>query len=100
MSDRKNRQMDTLYMGANEAISREITIPSSWGSSPESPLCYLYDGDTDISDTNLSGTASVSGSVITTKLISGLTAGKVYKMLVRWTDTGNTLEAWGWIEAE
>lgn len=97
----ESRQFETLFMGAGEQIARPITVPASWGSSPSAPItCKLFDGSNDVSDDNLSGTATVSGAVITTQLIGGLTSGKKYKLTVSWADSGNTLEAWCWVICE
>lgn len=96
----KSRQFDTLYMSPSESIARTVTVPSSWGTSPTSPTCKLFDGDTEVTADNLSGSASVSGSVITTAKITGLTMGKKYVLKVFWEDSGNTLEAWGFVICE
>lgn len=102
MSDKREFKESPLYMGENETVAFDLTVPSSWGSSIEtdSAECFLYDGDSDVSTSKLTGSASVSSQVITTQLVSGLAAGKKYKLVVRWEDSGNTLEAWGWIICE
>jgi len=55
-----------------------------------SATMVLYDGNTDISSTNLTGSLSIpSGSrVIKTKVITGLTGGKEYRATVYFTDGG------------
>ena len=90
-----------LHMGKNEKIAYPITVPSSWGTSPTSPTCKIYNlAGVDLSSTKLSGSASVSGSVITTPLVQALEAKQQYKLVITWTDSGNTLECFGFIFAD
>jgi hypothetical protein len=63
-----------LKQGADEQIYYTLTT-TPWGSSPTSVAVVLKNAaGTDVSSTNLSGAASVSGDVITT-LNGPLTAG-------------------------
>lgn len=77
-----------FYMGRNEARAFSLdTTPD--GGTPASPVNTLWDvtdgGETDVSGTKLSGSTTVSGNVITTKLISGLENGKLYLLEIKWT---------------
>jgi len=87
--------------GADESIAYAITIPTSWGTSTLSSLSVkLYEDpnstNTDRSSTMLSGSASASGQVITTPLVTGLTQNYDYRLEVKFTSSeGNTLECWG-----
>lgn len=49
---------------------------------------YLYENGTDVSGTKLSGTLSVSGRVIKSKIISSLVGGSNYKVYLYFTDGG------------
>ena len=108
MADRyKDRRFieSPLEQGVNEEIAYPITVPTTWGTSDFSSItCSLYEdpsGDnTDRSSTMLSGSASSSGQVITTKTVEGLTAGYDYRLVVKFTTSeGNIVEAWGIIRA-
>jgi hypothetical protein len=100
MSDRKFKE-SPLKMGEDEIIAFALTVPPTWGSSPASPTNVLKnEAGTDVSSSNLEGDPSVSGSVITTSKVKSLTDGQRYRLEVKWTDTGNTLEAFAWIIAE
>ena len=92
-----------FYQGADETIAYTLTVPTSWGTSAFSNItCTLYEDpdndNTDVSATKLSGSASSSGQVITTKAATGLTAGEKYRLEVQWDSSeGNTLEAFAFI---
>ena len=90
--------------GVNETIAYALDV-TVWGGTPASPTTMLYDVTApsqydDVSGTNLDGSASVSGNIITTKQVTALAAGHRYRINVGWTNSGNTLEAYGFIEAE
>lgn len=89
--------------GKDEIIAYELTT-TPWGSSPTSVAVTLWDVTaatwTDVSSTMLSGAASVAGDVITTPLVTGLTAGSTYRLEVKFSTGGNTLEAYAVIQAE
>lgn len=90
--------------GVNEA--RRYTVDTTpWGGSPASPVVTVLNVTaspvgTDVTATVCSGAASVQANVITTPLISSLTLNHVYHAFVRWTASGETLEAWFEIRAE
>ena len=48
----------------------------------------------------MTGSASVSGDVITTPLISGLVNGTQYRVEVKWVVGGNTFETYFWLYGE
>ena len=48
----------------------------------------LYENGTDVSSTKLTGSASVSGRVITSKTLTSLVGGSFYKWYLRFTDDG------------
>ena len=92
--------------GSDEQIAYKVTVPTSWGTATLSSItCTLYedpDGDnTDVSSTKTSGTASATGQVITTKVVKSLTAGKKYRLEVKFTTSeSNILEAYAFIYAQ
>lgn len=103
MPYRREWKESPLSQGADETIAYAVTVPTSWGTSAFSGITNaLYEDpdntNTDVSATKLSGSASASGQVITTKAVYGLTAGTKYRMEVKWTSSeGNTLEAFAFI---
>lgn len=72
-----------------------------WGGYTSGAACVLKDQyGNDVSSTNLSGSVSVSGNVITTKKVISLIEGVKYKLEVKWVYSGNTFEAFGYIIGE
>ena len=92
--------------GEDEQKAYVITVPTSWGTPAFSSILSKlyedpYDANTDVSDTKLAGSDSSSGAVITTKTVSGLTAGTLYRLETIFTpQEGNVTECWGEILAE
>ena len=83
-----------LFQGEDERIAYRLNT-TPWGTSPASPSDVLYDASgTDVSGTNLTGAASVSGVYITTRQVISLTDGQQYRLEIQWTDSGNTFESW------
>ena len=80
-----------LYQGADEQIVYSLTT-TNWGSSPTSVSVKAYDVSNDYADvtaTVLSGSASVSGDVITLPKVGSLTRGHVYRIEVQFTVAGS-----------
>jgi len=92
-----------VAQGVDEQVAYTVTT-TPWGSSPSSPAVKLYDVTykvrTDVSSTKLTGSASAAGDVVTTPVVSGLVAGHVYRLEVKFTIAGNVLECWVEIAAE
>jgi hypothetical protein len=92
--------------GEDERLAYTIDTTRWQCTAPTGVAVYLYSIDgvtgakTDVSSTKLSGAASVAGAVITTPLVVSLTAGTLYRMEVQWVYNGNTLEGFGYLEAE
>jgi len=87
-------QESPIWVGADETVTHSLTT-TPWGSSPTGVAVKLYDNTgTDVSSTKLSGSASVNGDVITLPAITGLTAGAEYRLEVKFTVSGNTVETW------
>lgn len=89
-----------LRQGKDEQIAYTLTT-TPWGSSPSSPVVTIYDQTgTDVSTTNLSGSASAAGDVVTTPKVISLTAGKRYRLEIKFTSGGNVFEVYGYILGE
>ncbi len=102
MNQRQVRE-GRLRQGVDERIAYTVTT-TPWGSAPTDSAVKLFDVTTgtkvDASTTCLTGTPSVQGDVITTPLVSGLTAGHLYRLEVQFVCSGNTFEAFAEIMAE
>lgn len=88
--------------GEDEEIAWAITT-TNWGSSPSEVSVVTKDvtaGGTDVTDEVMSGDASVSGDVITLPVLSGLTAGHLYRVEVQFTASSNVFEAYLMVQAE
>ena len=80
------------YQGEDEKVVYTVTT-TPWGSDPSAPVAVLKDPDgEDVSATNLTGAATVSGDIITSPLVHSLTAGELYRMEVLFVTGGRTLE--------
>jgi hypothetical protein len=90
--------------GTDERIAYAVTT-TPWGSSPSNPVCKLYDitvagTRTDVSTAKLTGSPTINGDVITTPLVYGLEADKLYRLEIQFVIGGNTLEAYMEIAGE
>lgn len=88
--------------GTNEQVAYAIELPS--GTSPESPEFGLWDVTAgkreDVAASHLAGDATVSGDVVTSPLVFGLTEGHTYRLMLTYVSAGNTLSTYVAIEAE
>ena len=83
-----------MYQGADEQIAYTLTT-TPWGNTPTSVAVVLKNSaGTDVSSTCLSGSASVSGDVITTPIVKSLTADAQYRLEIKFTISGNIVETW------
>ncbi|MHA2264512.1 MAG: hypothetical protein ACXAEN_19125 [Candidatus Thorarchaeota archaeon] len=90
------------YQGEEEQIAYTVDI-SNWGSTPTSPSVKAYDiqdNYNDVSGTVLSGGPTIAGDVITTPVVQALTAGKEYRIEVKFTLAGNVVEAYFFIDGQ
>lgn len=98
-----DRLITKLKQGTDESIVYSITT-TSWGSSPTNVIVKGYDvstgGRDDVSTNILSGSASVSGDVITLPVIQSLLANKTYRIEIKFTSGGNTFEPYLLIQSE
>jgi hypothetical protein len=103
MSEIREAAESPLVQGVDEQIIYTLTT-TAWGSSPGTITVAAFDvtggGETDVSATVLSGTASAVGDVITLKKLKSLTAGKVYRVEVKFTCGSNVFECYFIVEAE
>lgn len=104
--DMSNRQMQEVQVqGSGESIPYDIDT-TKWGGSPYDVTVTLYSvamptgALTDVSSTKLSGSPIITGNLITTPFVTGLTAGTTYRMEVQWSYNGAVLEPYGYIKAE
>ncbi len=91
-----------LVQGEDEQVIFSITT-TPWGSDPASVTVVAKDVDDDYADvsaTVLFGSPSVSGDVITLPTLKSLTAGKQYRIEVKFTVSSNVLEAFFFIKAQ
>ena len=98
-----NRLIAKYLQGNDE--TRIYTITSTpFGSTPTNVSVKAYDVTggtrTDVTSTVLSGNATVVGDVITLPALTGLTAGKGYRVEVKFTSGGNTFEPYIEVQAE
>ena len=102
MSISREVKESKLLQGADEKIAYQLTT-TPWGSTPTSIVVKCYDVTTareDVTSTNLSGTASATGDVITCPVLQSLTAGNSYRLEIQFVSGGNTWEAYAIIQAE
>ena len=86
------RYLGRVTQGADEELYYTVTT-TNWGSSPSSVSVVAKDPDgTDVSATVLSGSASVSGDVITLSPLKSLTRDHVYRVEVKFTAGGSVWE--------
>jgi len=93
----------TQVQGSDESIVYTLTT-TPWGSSPSSESAKIYSvvGDTitDVTSTNMTGSASAANDVITLPAIHSLAAGTLYRVEVKFTCSGNVFEAYAYIKGE
>ena len=100
MSVRLQVKETGLKQGQDEQISYSLTT-TPWGSTPSDVAVTAYEGSsfTVVTDTVLSGSPSVNGDVITTPIVKSLTAGKEYRIEIKFTVGGNIMECYFELEA-
>lgn len=84
------------YQGVDEKIAYTITT-TPWGSTPASLQVKVFSiatsgARTDVTSTVMpTGSASASGDIITLPLLQALTADVLYRVEVKFTDSGNNI---------
>lgn len=91
--------------GEDEVLIYTLTT-TNWASSPTNTSAKIFSHDqtdgsyTDVTATNMSGSTSVSGDVITLPTITGLSDGTRYRVEVQFTVDGSTYEPYAWIKGD
>lgn len=80
-----------LDQGAAEKRTYRIDFTGLGTAAPTSPACRLYDVTdglpwVDVGSSKLSGAAAASGATVTSQVVSGLEAGRVYRLEVQADD--------------
>ena|SRR3990167_117379 len=100
MAKRREFQQSPILQGVNERVAYTLTT-TPWGSSPTSVVVKIYNPkNEDKSSTNLTGTVSVVGDVITAPLVISLLCDVQYMLTILFVCSGNTFEAFGYIIGE
>lgn len=103
MSNLREIKEGLQYQGADETVVYTLTT-TPWGSDPDTVSAKIYSvvGDTitDTSSTNMTGSATATGDVITLPAIKALVAGTYYRVEVKFTCSGNIFEAFAELQAE
>ena len=86
-------EQSPIYQGEDEEIYYTVDT-STWGGSPSSVSVVVKQNGDDVSETLLTGSASVNGDVITLPKIADLVDGTHYRLEVKFTSSGNIIEAW------
>jgi hypothetical protein len=91
------------YQGEDESIIYTLTT-TSWGNDPSSPsakiFTYISDTYNDVTSAIMTGSATVSGNVITLPAIASLVDGTMYRVEVQFILSGSTFEAYAWISGQ
>jgi len=90
------------YQGEDEQIIYSITT-TNWASDPASVSVAVKDNtaaDVDVTASVTSGTTVTNGDLITLLTITGLTAGHLYRVEVKFTAESSVFECYFIIEAE
>jgi hypothetical protein len=90
--------------GDDEIIAYQVTT-TPWGSSPGTISCKVFDitdgGRTDVTTTVMpTNSPTADGDIITLSPLKLLTAGKIYRVEVKFTCSGNVFECYKIIMAE
>ena len=93
-----------MIQGADEEIIYTLTT-TNWGSSPTSPSVVVFDisdnSRTDVTTTVMpTNSPSVSNDVITLSPLKSLTAGKKYRVEVKFTIGSSIFETYAIVNAE
>jgi len=85
--------------GVDERIIYTLdTLP--WGGNPSAVVVEVKEGGVVVTNTVVTGAASVDTHTITLPVIHSLAAGKRYRVETKWTSSGNTFECYGFINAD
>ena len=103
MATNREIKESPLAQGVDETIVYTLTT-TPWASTPTSPSAKIYsvidDEYVDVTSTNMSGSASATGDVITLPAIGSLVVNTTYRMEIQFTVSGSTFEPFAIIQAE
>lgn len=89
-----------IYQGEDEQLAYALTT-TPWGSSPSTPVVTIKNAAGEDKTVDFTtGSASISGDVLTTPTILDLIAGAQYRLEIKFTVNGNVEEAWGDLRGE
>lgn len=90
-----------VVQGANESIAYALDV-SRWGSEPTAVTVVVYDqAGTNVTSTVTTGSPIVqTGTLIYLPTIYHLTAGIEYRVVIKFTVGGHTIDCYGYIRAE
>lgn len=86
---------------AGETFPFRVDVSQWVTGTYSSPAVAIYDdADSDVTGSTLSGSASFSGSILTTPdfVADALTVGETYKIVFSWQVDGKIFEAYGYLE--
>jgi len=90
------------HQGEDEEVAYTLTT-TNWGSSPSNVVVKAYHINNrylEVSDTVLSGDASITGDVITLPKLGNLVEGNRYRVEVQFKTGTDLLEAYFVVEAQ
>lgn len=87
------RLLSKEYQGTNESIAYEVDF-SAWGTVSSVSRVAVSPTAT------LTGSDSLAGNIVTTPLLSGLTLGAQYRLLITVVIDGNTMSGYILIKSE
>ena len=103
MSKERTIKEGMMPQGEDESVVYNLTT-TPWGSTPTSTAAAIFtvvgDTYTNLTTTNMTGSTSVTGDIITLPAVHSLTAGTQYRVEVLFTCSGNVFEAVALIKAE
>ena len=103
----EDRLIGTYSQGNDEQIVYSVNV-SGWGTNPTDVTFKVYDVSsgrstdplTDVTATTMTGAATVVLDTITLPALKTLTAGKVYRVEIKFTAGGNIYEPYFKVMAE
>ena len=98
-----DRLIGSYFQGNDEQIVYTIDV-SEWGESPSAVTFKVFDVSdgtrTDVTADTMTGAATISLDEITLPVLKSLTAGKVYRVEIKFTADGQIFEPYIKVLAE
>lgn len=92
--------------GVEEEVTYTLTVPTTWGTPSGTPtikvFSYIDRTFTDVTSTVMpTGSASISGQVITLPEAKAMTVDVMYRFEMKFdTSGGGVMEAYAWVECK